>query len=94
MNCICCGKEGAEVKLPAHMGNLRACHPCVFRHGAENLAKEADRLLTEWFMGKPHQPICLVCGTPVIIYPDGSRPLWCDECEQKRVNHNNALARR
>jgi hypothetical protein len=93
MGCICCGKEEAEVKLPAHMGNLRACYPCVIRHGAKELATEADRLLTEWFLGRPHQPVCLVCGVQVVIYSDGTRPLWCDACEKKRVAYVNDVAR-
>lgn len=94
MGCICCGRQEADNKLPSHMGNLRACHPCVYRHGAENLAKEADRLLVDWYMGKPHQPVCLVCGTPMIIAPDGSRPVWCEPCEAKRVAHTHASAKR
>jgi len=93
MGCICCGKEEAEVKLPSHMGNLRACYPCVFKHGEKKLAAEADRLLTEWYMGQPHQPVCLVCGNPLIIESDGFRPMWCDECEAKRVAHTHAIAR-
>jgi hypothetical protein len=72
------------------MGNLKACHPCVFKHGAEKLAKEADRLLVEWYMGRPHQPVCLMCGNPVIITSRGTRPVWCDECEAKRVAYVNA----
>jgi len=93
MGCVCCGKEVAEIRLPSHMGNLRACHPCVFKHGEKELAAEADRLLIEWYMGKPHQPVCLVCGDPIIISPDGTRPMWCDKCEVKRVAQVNGLAR-
>jgi len=94
MGCICCGREEADIKLEAHMGNLRACYPCVIKHGAKELAAEADRQLTEWFLGKPHQPVCLVCGQPLIINPDGTRPVWCEDCEKKRVAHTHAIARR
>ena len=90
MGCIACGREEADYKLPAHMGNLKACYPCVIKHGADKLAKEADRLLVEWYLGKPHQPVCLMCGNPVIITPRGTRPVWCDECEAKRVAYVNA----
>ncbi len=93
MGCVCCGREEADYKLPAHMGNLVACYPCVIKHGAEKLAKEADRLLVEWYLGKPHQPVCLVCGVPMIISSDGSRPMWCDKCETRRVAHTHAISR-
>ena len=93
MGCICCGREEADVKLPSHMGDLRACYPCVLKHGEKKLADEADRLLTDWYLGKPHQPVCLVCGDPMVIRSDGSRLMWCDDCEAKRVAHTHAIAR-
>jgi hypothetical protein len=92
MGCICCGRDVPLEKLPAHMGNLGACAPCVSRHGAQKLADEADRLLTEWYFGKQPPPVCLVCGDPVLIDSKGVRPLWCQKCEDKRVAYTHAHA--
>ena len=94
MLCICCGNDTRQLfPVPAHIGNLRACGPCISKHGLENIAAEADRLLTEWFLGQLPEPVCGVCGDPVIVYPDGSHPMWCQKCEAKRKAYVNAHAR-
>lgn len=95
MGCISCGHEVTDLlPLPSHLGNLKACSSCISKHGAEKIAREADRLLTDWYLNQPPPPTCLVCGEPVLINNDGSRPLWCQKCEKKRVNYVNAQARR
>jgi LSD1 subclass zinc finger protein len=83
--CICCGKEETPTFLiPSHIGSLRACAVCLNRVGSEELAMEADRLLTDFYMGQRPKPVCPVCKTPLILYPDGSTPMWCARCEEER----------
>jgi len=96
MPCICCGSEDRELHpLKAHIGNLKVCGPCIAKHGGtERIAAEADRLLVDWFLGLPLDPTCPVCGNPLIMYADGSHPVWCQECEKKRKAYVNAQARR
>ena len=94
MPCVCCGREEALSPLPAHMGNLKACFPCIGKHGAENIAQEADRLLAEYYFFQRPAPVCLVCGDPVLEHSDGSCPMWCQECEDRRKRYVNAQAGR
>jgi hypothetical protein len=91
MACICCGREGVPTfRIPSHIGTLRACATCQDKIGAVELGLEADRLLTDWYMSQRPKPECQVCHGPVILYSDGSVPVWCAACEAKR----QALVRR
>jgi hypothetical protein len=85
MPCICCGKEDVPTfPLPSHIGNLKACATCHAKIGSRELALEADRLLTDFYMGQKPKPVCPVCKEALILYPDGSVPMWCSSCEVKR----------
>ena len=95
MACICCGSDSRElVPIPTHIGNLRACAPCVQKHGLENIAAEADRLLSDWFIDLIPEPQCAVCGGKILLNSDGTHSVWCQECEAKRKAYVNAQARR
>ena len=86
MQCICCGNNGITTyPIPSHIGNLRACATCIGKFGIDNLAIEADRLLTDYFVGQTPQPKCAVCGSPVLlINASGAHPVWCQRCELQR----------
>jgi len=85
MSCICCGREGLPTHpIPSHIGTLRACATCQSKIGGVELGLEADRLLTDYYMAMKPKPECQVCHSPVVLYPDGSVPMWCAACEEKR----------
>ena len=95
MPCVCCGRDENLVGIKGkHIGNLMACTPCMAKYGGDNIAAEADRLIVKYFLGKPIDPVCAVCGDPVLMAPDGNIPMWCQKCEQKRLAFVNAQARR
>ncbi len=85
MSCICCGREEIPTyPIPSHIGTLRACYTCHSKIGSKELGLEADRLLVDWYMAQKPKPECQVCHDPVVLYPDGSVPMWCAKCEEKR----------
>jgi len=85
MSCICCGRVGVQTfPIPSHIGNLKACASCHSRFDSRELGLEADRLLTDYYMALKPKPECGVCHGPVVFYSDGSVPMWCARCEEKR----------
>jgi hypothetical protein len=91
MPCISCGRSEDLHKVD-HIGNLMACGVCLGKHDAVEIAAEADRLLTEWFLAQKQEPVCLVCRGPVLVHTDGTVPMWCQACELKRKAYVNARA--
>lgn len=85
MACVCCGRDGIPTfSIPSHVGTLKACASCHARFGSDELGLEADRLLTDFYMGQKPAPVCPICKAALILYPDGSVPMWCSGCEGKR----------
>lgn len=85
--CISCGSTTGPLRnLPCLAQGLKACERCLAKHGAEALAREADRAVAE--ADPPRYippPVCLHCGTPMLVNPDGaSHPAWCAKCEAER----------
>lgn len=86
MQCMCCGNDGRPtVKLPTHVGTFRACILCASKFGVEELALEADRLLSRWVESEKPKPRCMFCKSPILYLSEsGEVPLWCNACEQER----------
>lgn len=89
MPCISCGGSEDLHKVD-HIGNLMACGVCLGKHDVAEIAKEADRLLTEWFLEQKQEACCLVCRGPVLLHTDGTVPMWCQSCEAKRKAYVSA----
>jgi len=77
--CVNCGAMDRPLhKLPAHVGTLEACAPCIAKYGLKTLADEADRIISIY--KHRFDPMCICCRKPVMFNLDGSAPTLCREC--------------
>ena len=83
--CLACDRGNVPLfSVGCVQKQIRACRDCIRKHGRETL-KLAANAAVEYMLThrpKPPEPICRHCSGPVVVNPDGSVPLWCQECHR------------